>query len=253
MFRTTRALLEGRFGEAEQLAQEALTMGQQMQGVDGEGIFGIHMFTSRREQGRLRELVPAIKSFVARQPAASTWRPGLALIYSDLGLEREARAEFEQLATHGFADLPQDARWIASITYLSEVCAFLGDSARAATLYQLLLPYVGHNIVLGHAVVCYGAATRYLGLLASTMSRWEAAEQHFNEALAMNTRMGAKPYLARTYHEYAEMLLARGQPGDHAKALDLLDEALAIAREVGMQALVERVATRRADLILHIS
>ena len=69
----------------------------------------------------------------------------------------------------------------------------------------------------------------------------------------MNARMGAKPYLARTYHEYAEMLLSRGQPGDHAKALALLEEALAIAREVGMQSLVERVATRRADLILHIS
>jgi tetratricopeptide (TPR) repeat protein len=253
MYRKARALLDGRFAEAERLAQEALSMGQQMQGVDAEGIFGIHMFTSRREQGRLRELTAAIKSFVARQPAASTWRPGLALIYSDLRLEPEARAEFELLAAHDFADLPQDARWIASITYLSEVCAFLGDSARAATLYQLLLPYAGHNIVLGHAVACYGATTRYLGLLASTMSRWEMAERHFAEALAMNARMGAKPWLARTQHEYAEMLLARGQPGDQTKALGLLDKALAIAREVGMQSLVERIETRRADPIPQLS
>jgi tetratricopeptide (TPR) repeat protein len=121
------------------------------------------------------------------------------------------------------------------MTYLSEVCAFLGDAARAATLYQLLLPYAGYNIVLGVEIVCYGAATRYLALLASTMSRWEVAERHFNEALAMKTRMGARPYLARTQYEYAEMLRARGQPEDRAKALARLDEALGIACEVGTQ------------------
>jgi tetratricopeptide (TPR) repeat protein len=228
-------------------------MAQQMPGIDAEGTFGIHIFTSRREQGCLRELAPVIQSFVARQPAASTWRPGLALIYSDLGLEPEARAEFELLAAHDFTDLPPDALWIACITYLAEVCAFLRDSARAATLYPFLLPYAGLNIVVGWGVVCYGAAARYLGLLASAMSRWEAAERHFNEALIMNARIGSKPYLSHTQQEYAEMLLARGRPGDRDRALALLDEALAIARELGMQSLVEKVETCRVGPLLHLS
>jgi class 3 adenylate cyclase/tetratricopeptide (TPR) repeat protein len=251
MFRAIRALLEGRFEEAEQLAQEALIIGQRMRGIDAEGIFGMQMFTSRRAQGRLRELASAVKSFVERQPAASTWRPGLALIYSDLGLKQEARDEFELLAAHDFADLPQDALWIACITYLSEVCAVLGDTAHAATLYQLLLPYAGHTIVVGFAV-CYGAASRYLGLLASTMSRWEVAEEHFQDALEMNARIGAKPWLAHTQHEYAAMLLARGQPGDRTQARSLLDEALAISRALGMTSLVEKVEARRADPSLNL-
>jgi class 3 adenylate cyclase/tetratricopeptide (TPR) repeat protein len=242
LYRTTRVLLEGRFEEAERLAQEALTIGQRIQGVDVEGSFGMQMFTSRREQGCLRELASAVKSFVERQPAASTWRPGLALIYSDLGLEQEARGEFEHLAAHNFADLPQDTLWIACLTYLSEVCAFLGDSARAEELYELLLPYARHNLVVGVAAACYGAASRYLGLLAFTMSHWEAAEGHFKDALEMNARIGAKPWLAHTQHEYAEMLLARGQPGDRAKATSLLGEALTISRELGMNSLVEKVA-----------
>jgi tetratricopeptide (TPR) repeat protein len=213
-----------------------------MQGVDVEGSFGMQMFTTRRERGCLRELASAVKSFVERQPAASTWRPGLALIYSDLGLEQEARAEFEYLAAHNFADLPQDTLWIACLTYLSEVCAFLGDSARAETLYELLLPYARHNLVVGVAAVCYGAASQYLGLLASTMSHWEAAEGHFKDALEMNARIGAKPWLAHTQHEYAEMLLARGQPGDRAKAMSLLGEALTISRELEMNSLVDKIA-----------
>jgi tetratricopeptide (TPR) repeat protein len=242
LYRTTRVLLEGRFEEAERLAHEALTIGQRMQGVDVEGSFGMQMFTTRRERGCLRELASAVKSFVERQPAASTWRPGLALIYSDLGLEQEARAEFEYLAAHNFADLPQDTLWIACLTYLSEVCAFLGDSARAETLYELLLPYARHNLVVGVAAVCYGAASQYLGLLASTMSHWEAAEGHFKDALEMNARIGAKPWLAHTQHEYAEMLLARGQPGDRAKAMSLLGEALTISRELEMNSLVDKIA-----------
>ena len=48
------------------------------------------------------------------------------------------------------------------ITYLAEVCAFLQDTARAATLYRLLLPYARHNVVVGGVVVCYGPASHYL-------------------------------------------------------------------------------------------
>jgi DNA-binding CsgD family transcriptional regulator len=164
------------------------------------------------------------------------------LIYSELGREREARATFEQLAAYDFTDLPQDALWLTSITYLAEVCAFLGDVRRAATLYQFLLPYAGRPIVFGSSHVCYGAAARYLGLLATTMERWEDAAQHFEDALAMNARMGARPWLAHTQHQYAVMLLARHQPGDRDKAMSLLHEALTTASELGMQALERRIS-----------
>ena len=50
------------------------------------------------------------------------------------------------------------------------------------------------------------------------MERWEEAAQHFEDALAMNARMGARPWLAHTQHEYAVMLLARDQPGDRAQS-----------------------------------
>ena len=90
-------------------------------------------------------------------------------------------------------------------------------------------------------VVCYGAASRYLGMLATTMERWEEAAQHFEDALAMNARMGARPWLAHTQHQYAVMLLARNQPGDRDKAMALFEEALTTARELGMRALEARL------------
>jgi len=77
-------------------------------------------------------------------------------------------------------------------------------------------------------------------LLFSTTSGVEEAEGHFEEALEMNARMGAKPYLAHTQHEYARMLLARGNAGNREKAMSLLEEALAISRELGMESLEEK-------------
>jgi DNA-binding CsgD family transcriptional regulator len=235
------AMFAGRFEAAERLAQHALAIGQRLRGQDPLGIFGVQMFTLRREQGRLQELAPVMQRFVHMSPETSTWRPGLALIYSELGLEQEARAEFEHLAAHDFATIPRDARWVTCMAYLAEVCAFLGDARRAATLYQFLLPHNGYNIVLGPTAACYGAASRYLGILAATMQRWETAQGHFEDALEMNARMGAQPWLAHTQHAYAQMLLARGHPGDRQLALHLLDKALAVSRELGMHALEARV------------
>jgi class 3 adenylate cyclase/DNA-binding NarL/FixJ family response regulator len=239
-----RALLEGRFAESERLALQAHTIGQRVQSGNAAGSFGVQMFTLCRERGSLKELEPVIRSFVQQHSAASAWRPGLAVIYSELGREQEARTEFEYLAQHDFMNLTHNSLWVGSIAYLTEVCAFLGDAHHAATLYQLLLPYAGRTVVVGGGVVCYGAASRYLGILATIMQRWDEAEQHFHDALAMNARMGARPWLAHTQHAYAVMLLSRKQPGDREQALSLLDEALGTARELGMRVLEERITTQ---------
>ena len=241
VYRATLALMQGRFEDGERLAREALTMGQRLQTENGAGIFGQQMFALRREQGRLKELEPAVRFFVQQNQAAATWRPGLALIYSELGRRAEAQAEFEHLAKNDFADFPRDGMWMGCMSYLSEVCTFLGDRERAAILYELLLPFDGRTVAVGAGIVCCGALSRYLGALAATMERWDDAIQHFEDALTMNARMGAHPWLAHTQHQYACMLLARGQPADRDRALALIDSALSTTRELGMQSLEERL------------
>jgi DNA-binding CsgD family transcriptional regulator/tetratricopeptide (TPR) repeat protein len=242
--RAMRALLQGGFAESEQLARQALSLGRQVRAENVEGAFGLQMFTLRREQGRLAELKPVVQGFIRQHTATAAWRPGLALIYCELGLREEARSEFEKLAKRDFADLPRDALWSTCLTYLAQVCVFLGDAERASTLYGLLRPYTGRAVVAGGAVVCYGATDRYLGLLTATMGQWAATVQHFEDALALNTHMGARPWLAHTQHDYAVMLLARNQTGDQEKAMALLNEALASARALGMHALEARAVAR---------
>jgi DNA-binding CsgD family transcriptional regulator len=88
----------------------------------------------------------------------------------------------------------------------------------------------------------YGAASRYLGLLAGTMSRWEEAERHFQDAMHLDSRMGASTWLTHVQHDYAQMLVRWNSAGDRDKATSLVGRALVTARETGMGLLETRLA-----------
>jgi Tetratricopeptide repeat len=79
--------------------------------------------------------------------------------------------------------------------------------------------------------VALGPVARYLGICAATTGRWDEAAAHFEDALAMNARLGARPLLAHTEHDYGRMLLARDDP----RAAELLARAAASFRGLGME------------------
>jgi uncharacterized protein HemY len=55
----------------------------------------------------------------------------------------------------------------------------------------------------------YGALARYLGALATVFERWDDAVRHFEDAIAMNSRMDARSWLAHTQEQYATYTVAR--------------------------------------------
>ncbi len=234
-------LMKGRFDEAERLANETLALGQHAPRATVLGNYGLQLFVLRREQGRLAEIEP----FLTRRSPSNTvfavvFPSFLALLHAELGRPAEARSEFEQLAANGFADVPQTSVWPITIGNLSEVCCYLGDASRAAALYRLLLQYSGRNVTRGQAYASLYSADHYLGLLAATMSKPDEATWHFEAALALDARMGARPLLARAQCDYARMLLGSGSSAAHAKAGRLLEQAIATARKLGMASLVAK-------------
>jgi len=74
------------------------------------------------------------------------------------------------------------------------------------------------------------------------MKRFHDAERHFDDALAMSTRMGAQPALAHTQYDYACMLLSRRGNGDRERASDLLKASSVAAEQLGMRALVQKIS-----------
>ena len=134
-----------------------------------------------------------------------------------------------------------EMQWLFDLSLLPEVCRYLDDQDRAATLYEILLPYARLNATLPPEL-CRGSVSRGLGILAATMSSWTVAVEHFELALQMNSEMGARPWLAHTRYDYARALLARAEPGDRERAHELLSRAGASAHELGMSSLVRRVS-----------
>lgn len=97
------------------------------------------------------------------------------------------------------------------------------------------------TITAGVTTVCYGAATRHLGMLAAVLGEWETAEAHFEASLDLNLRMRAWPWLAHAKSDYADMLRRRGRPAEAPRAHALAAEALETASQFGLTALRHRL------------
>jgi tetratricopeptide (TPR) repeat protein len=237
----TRALLDGRFDEADRLLSEA----QEMVHRSGDAMVGylmtVQLLELRWAEGRLAEVETVIRSSFERSLFSHPVNfCGLAFLYAELGWREAAEERFERFAERDFAGVPRDMTWIVGIPLLSAVCAFLGDGRRAVILYDQLLPFAARSAAAIHGAY-WGSVHHYLGLLAATRQRWDDASRHFEAALASEARMGGRPFVAWTECEYGKSLLARGDPVDRDPAGRLLESALATAREIGMAGLVARI------------
>jgi DNA-binding CsgD family transcriptional regulator/tetratricopeptide (TPR) repeat protein len=229
------AVCDGKLAEAEAMAGRSHDWGQLLSGRDASGTYGIQMFGIRREQGRLAELAPAVRVLAAEGGREGPWRPGLVAVLAELGMEQEARQELSRIAAEGL-DRFRASLWLATLVYLTDACAALGDEEMAAILYPELEGLEGSNVMIGHLVACYGAADRYLGMLAATLGEAERAERHFESALERNRSMAAPTWVAHTKYEYARFLLRRGN-GNRDRAEALAGEAARLAEQAGMEGL----------------
>jgi DNA-binding CsgD family transcriptional regulator len=234
------ALCDGDVAEAEAAAARSHEWSRLLTGRDASGVYGIQMFSIRREQGRLGELAPVIR-MLATTDRPDAWRPGLTAMLAELGMEKEAGRELARIRADGLDQL-RASLWLASLTYLADACAALRAAELAADVYSELLPSAGENVMIGHLVSCYGATDRYLGMLAAVLGEWADAEAHFEAALDLNARLGAQTWLAHTAYEYGRMLLARRASGDRSRAAALIGKAISIAEPAGLASLAARAA-----------
>ena len=233
------ALCDGRLDEALALAQRSHEWSTLLTGRDASGTFGVQMFSIERELGRLADLAPVMRILAGGAPRHGPWRPGMIALLTELGMETEAQRELDLLMAEGLEPF-RDSLWLASLAYLADACRALGDADAAAVVYPELERFAGGNVMIGHLVSCYGAADRYLGMLAATLGESERAERHFEVALDLNRRMGADTWLAHTAYEYARFLLGR-RPADRSQAQALAVEAATLAGRIGLVGLQNRL------------
>jgi class 3 adenylate cyclase len=243
--RSVQFRIAGRLEDAENMSREALELGQTFGIPESFRIYRAHLFWILYDQGRLNTLAHRLERAAAREQQDSLTLAAVALAFCELGRPHEARAVFDRIALDDFA-VPANFLWLYTMTMAAEACAGLGDAGRAADLSERLAPY--HELLvtnLGGATAT-AAVAHYLGLLATTLGRFDEADVRFAAAAAMHERLSAPALLARTRLEWAHMLMVRLEAGDAERARQLLEHALVTARELGLGT-VERRALAHLD------
>ncbi len=249
MLRAVRATMEGRFDEAERLADEARRQGK----AAGDPVVDA-VWTTNRE-GLLRaaerhEELAAFEPDVCRARAAIHLAPfwqslQSILIRTRLEQDDQVRLHLELLPEGSLSALDN----LFPTIFAAEAVALVGPRDVARGLYDRISGFSGECSMLGMSYMSWeGPWARLLGLLAAYLGRWDDAWAHFENARALCRRVRARPYLARTEYEYGRALLARDAPGDRDRARALFTSARAVAVELNMPGLIRFADARLAPL-----
>jgi tetratricopeptide (TPR) repeat protein len=238
------AQLSGDIPAAERLAADAHARGGRAGARDAWSTFNAQLFSLRRQQGRLTEMLSDLEQLSRGPVAQGVWNGALAIAYVESGLPEEGRARYQRYAQRNFDSVPRGLHWLPTAVLLAEACAALDDRPRAHVLYEMLRPYAGRYVQVGLAT-CWGSVDRYLGLLAATRGDTDLAERHYQRAVERNRAIGAPLLVAAAQCDYAALL---GRRGDRSRAAELGAAAEELARTRGGVALAARAGDlRRGD------
>ncbi len=233
---TTRSLMEGQFADAERLTAEVLELGAWAEVPDALEYTSFELAVLRWEQGRIEETEDLLRDLIGRRGQGPVWRAFLALLLSETGRTADAR---EEIDAAGAAEGERDAPAAAAIAAIA--AATLGDRERSAKLHRELLPFAQCIVVGGSGAAYLGPTSHHLGVLAAIAGRNDEAIERLTEAVAINQRAGALPWLARSRFELAKALAERAAEGDSDRAGALLADASRTAEELGMASLLHRI------------
>jgi len=248
----TLAAITGRFADFDRLTLEAYEVGSRAQEPDAIQVFTGQMLTPATQRGDREKLERFLADEVelAKQyrGSAEWFHVEYAYVHMHLGQRDEASREYEAATAKGLSALYwQGIAASMMLALLADVSAWLGRTEHADALATLLAPFENRNIVVGGMVFCFGPGAFYLARLAAATGRLDDADRFYGTATKMNEEMGARPFLARTLVEHADLLLRRAAPGDTDDALSKLDRALDLARQLGMGPVAEQAVAMRFE------
>ena len=176
-----------------------------------------------------------LRDLVARSHLSVAHATALVQIEAAHGAVEQARGRLDELVATGLDSLRPDMVFVWALAQLARGCVVLRAARHAPRLYQALAPYAGRAAVAAGAVMCAGSADFYLAGLAVLNGEAAAADRHYRAAAGCHRRLGARPMLAHTLHQHAELLR---QLENHTAASAAFAETRAIAADRGMTKLI---------------
>ncbi len=244
LWRGLRAHLAGDLEEMAACAVEVGRLGE-IGGSRNASVLGVVQAAwPLIERGRNAEALADLEAAFGVLPELAG--DGVSLIRLFAGQPRHTREAALPLFPQMLAAVSVDKEWLPNLCGVA--LGFWendvgGDPARL--LYETLLPWRHLCAVDGIGAALAGSVERHLGDLATLLEEYDAAEDHFERALQVNTRLGAPLAVANVRRSFAGLLARRGDPESLERRRVMLGEALAFYRRVGI---AERVAEVEAAL-----
>ncbi len=232
------ATWQGRFAEADQLAQEAQRLGEQAQDPNARRALAIQRIGRLRLQGRWEEALaqlPQVVSLLSGSPVGEQLARVVVLAERTRAGRRPSLSSDDERALAAMLRFG-DRTVVAALAVVAHG-AERKDLAHA--LYDRLVPYRDHLVAGGMSFMTWeGPVTYALGLAASTLGRDDEALAHFEAARERMLALGSRPHACWIALHVAELTSG-------TRRRELLDEAAATADELGMPGLAEGAASRR--------
>ena len=233
--RATRAALVGELDAAVKHNEAARAVAVQIGAVSTIGMYYVFLDALALLRGTIdRETGEATLAMLRQVPGIPLARIFIPQIHALLGEHDLARATFEEFR-HMPGTFEVGPRWAALLYQIGTVAVLLGDTNTADRVYQelsgLAPTYTGDG---SGAVFCGGSTERIAGDLALATGRVEEAIRRYTDAIEMNARIGARPFLALSRLGLAKAMVAKGDPGDLPAARALVTEAAAEFRRLDL-------------------
>ena len=234
VYRLVRALIEGRYDDADELADVASESARHAPEF-AVGLFFAEAVTDLREldgAGRKRRAA-RLGEMADRFPRVFVWRCAAAL--TDLRLHRstDLRDRVGDLADEVLRQPQRNDHWLVGCCLLAEAAAALGDTELAESLGTALRPFAGRFAVAGRVAAFRGSVSYPLGVLAWTLGDLDRAATDLEHAVTHHDRIGARPFLTRSLTALAPVLDARRGPRDRERAAAARRRADDLADQLG--------------------
>jgi class 3 adenylate cyclase/tetratricopeptide (TPR) repeat protein len=233
-------MLTGDIDAYQESARDDLELARSI-GHGWVSVFHMWLGLGRFWRGRWEEALQDFQEAVNLEPpglwAGAAWGY-LSLFKAYAGDSNEALAMLEQERQN--LPRPGQANTLGSWTMLLAVVeglAVLGEREEAAKLYPLVEEAIDSRALLRETGV--GLLQTAAGVAAAAGRQWKKAEQHYQTALRQAHEIPVVLEQPEVRRWYARMLVDRNAPGDREKARQLLTEAIAMYRHIGMPKHVE--------------
>ncbi|MFB9903925.1 ATP-binding protein [Allokutzneria oryzae] len=224
------ARLDGRFADSEPLMEQARELGERAHVEGAEHMYHQHMTHLALERGDREEAEARLLAYGRRMSArpefAAFGHCVTALVQTRMGRTVEPKAFLDMALARGPLPVAGQPLGVCLLVMLAEIAHRTGSAEHAEPLSAALLPYAG-CVALGAGTV-HGLVSHALGLLATTLSRWDDAERFLTAAADQARSMRARPMLARIRLDHAKLLA--GTPRGSAMARAVREECA----EMGM-------------------